>query len=469
MQSSDELYLDTLLGQVETNNLEFKAALSSFDRDKAIGYCAAIANEGGGHLILGVSDHIPHQIEGTNAFRNPAGMELLVFSKLAIKISIRELDYMGKRVVDFVIPGRQVATPIGFDGRFLMRAGESLVPMSAHAIAEILAESKGPATSHLVTDYLPSHEIRELLDVDHYFSLISDTKPADLHGQLTILQRRGLLAGDGAAFAVTLLGALFVARNLASFAQLEMRRIRFIKYAGTDRVNAVFEHFETRGYGLAFEDLLALIASHTPVREVIEGGLRQTIPMFPPTAVREFLANALIHQDLNENSVQLTVEIFTDRLEIRNPGEPLIDAKRFVDETRARNPELAELMRVARICEVRGSGIDRAVQQIEDYTQPAPTFKKETAATTVTMFDHMEFSDMTVDERIWSAFLHCCIRYESSDRLSNTSLRERFGLSAEKTTLVSQTIAAAVEAGVIKLDPRVGSSRRLAKYVPFFA
>lgn len=126
-------------------------------------------------------------------------------------------------------------------------------------------------------------------------------------------------------------------------------------------------------------------------------------------------------------------------------------------------------MRLARICEVRGSGVDRALEQIEDYMQPAPRFQSETAATRVTLLRERKFEDMTQEERIWSAFLHCCVKYEKSDRLTNASLRTRHGLTAAKTTIVSQAIAATVDQGLIKLDPRPGSSKRHAAYVPFFA
>jgi ATP-dependent DNA helicase RecG len=471
VKTADEIYLDTLVSQRETNGLEFKRARTSYDTEKAISYCAAIANEGGGHLILGVEDKAPHEVLGTSAITNPQELEMRIYEKLRIKVSIREVAYQSKRAVVFQIPSRLPGVPIEHDGRFLMRAGESLVSMSAHRIAEILAETQGSFESRPIREGLTAEHVEILLDLDTYFRLIPDTRPKTLTGQLGCLVRRGLLVSEAgsARYSITALGALFLAFSFDNFPELRTRRIRFIKYAGPDRVSAVFEHFEVRGYGACFEDLLALVASHTPVREVIEGGLRQTIPIYAPTAVREFLANALIHQDLADESVQITIEIFSDRLEIRNPGEPLIPVRRFVDETRSRNSDLAEIMRLARICEVRGSGVDRALQQIEDYLQPAPTFRQETSATTITMFDHLEFADMTTDERVWAAFLHCCIRYESSDRLTNTTLRERFGLGPDKVTVVSQTIAAAVEMGVVKLDPRVGSSKRHAKYVPFFA
>jgi len=471
MPTPDEIYLDALLGKREQNRLEFKAARETYNTDTAISYCAAIANEGGGHFILGVSDQMPRQVLGSNAVRNPAELELRIHEKLQIKVAIRELDYGGKRVVVFQIPSRRPGTPIGHDGRFQIRAGESLVSMTGNQLAEIIDETRGPIGDRPVSEGKSAAEVTALLDLDHYFAIMPDTKPATGDEALSALERRGLVRADQATglYAISTVGALFLARSLDDFPTLRMRRIRFIRYAGADRVTATFEHFESRGYALAFEDLLMLIASHTPVREEIVGGLRSSTPVYPPTAIREFLANALIHQDLGEDSIQITVELFSDRLEIRNPGEPLLDVERFVDETRSRNPELAELMRLARICEVRGSGVDRALQQIEDYVQPAPTFRRETAATTITLFDHVEFAEMTIDERVWSTFLHSCVRYESGNRLTNTSLRGRFGLPANKTTVVSQTISAAIEAGLLKLDPRVGSSRRLAKYVPFFA
>ncbi|WP_433931034.1 ATP-binding protein [Curtobacterium flaccumfaciens] len=465
----DELYLDALLGLREDTRLEFKAAVGAYSADKAISYCAALANEGGGYLILGVSDKAPRVVNGTAAFRNPQELELRIFEKLAIKVPIRELTYQTKRVVVFQIPTRMKGVPIAHDGRFLMRAGESLVAMTTHQIGAIFAEHQGPFEARHVREGVSQDEVNRLLDLDAYFRLMPDADPVDLPLRLSVLKERRLIADAGGdRYDITNSGALFLARSLDDFPALSMRRVRVIRYAGTDRVNAVFEHFETRGYGPAFEPLLELITANIPAIEVIEGGLRSTMQAYAPRALREFLANALIHQDLEEAGVQIAVEIFENRLEIRSPGRPLIEVQRFVDETRARNPDLAEIMRLARICEVRGSGIDRAIEQIEDFMQPAPRFQAETAATRVTLVSHLKFEEMTQEERIWSAYLHCCVKYERSDRLTNASLRARHGLPTSKTPVVSQTITAAVEVGLIKLDPRVGSSRRHAAYVPFF-
>jgi len=68
--------------------------------------------------------------------------------------------------------------------------------------------------------------------------------------------------------------------------------------------------------------------------------------MYPEIAVRELVANALIHQDFSITGAGPMVEVFGDRVEITNPGEPLIDTLRFIDEPpRSRNEMLASLMR----------------------------------------------------------------------------------------------------------------------------
>ena len=97
---------------------------------------------------------------------------------------------------------------------------------------------------------------------------------------------------------------------------------------------------------------------------------------FPEIAIREPVANALIHQDFLATGVIPMVEIFPGRIEITNPGHPLVDTQRFLDSPpRSRNEVLASLMRRFRICEEPGSGIDRVVAEIERYHLPAPLFR----------------------------------------------------------------------------------------------
>lgn len=467
-RSDDERYLDGILARREDRGLEFKRAANSFERDRILAYCAALANSGGGLLGLGVSDD--HEVHGTRAVGDSRSMELLLHEKLPISVTIRELSYEGKRVLVFQIAKRRRGEPVGHNGRYQHRVGESLVDMTPQELRSIFDESRVPSDTLPAKQDLSASEVAQLLDVDQYFKLLERPRPMQLHDALASLVVSKLLTLEEhtGLYTVTTAGALFLAKDLGAF-DLGMRRIRLIRYAATDRINTVFEKFETRGYGLCFEDMLDLIQAHAPVMEIIDAGRRQTQAAYPSVAIREFLANALIHQDLDEHGVHVTVEIFEDRLEVRNPGLPLIDVKRFVDETIARNPDLADCMRRAGICEIRGSGVDRALNAIEDLTRPAPRFIAGSHSTSIVLRKEHAFDDMNMDERVWAAFLHACVKHAAGACLTNASLRSRFGLPTSKIAVVSQTIAAAVELNILKPDPRAGSSRRHARYLPFFA
>ena len=74
-----------------------------------------------------------------------------------------------------------------------------------------------------------------------------------------------------------------------------------------------------KGYASGFQGLVAYINQQLPTNEVIEKALRKVVKMYPEIAIRELVANALIHQDFTEQGTGPTVEIFQDRIEITNP------------------------------------------------------------------------------------------------------------------------------------------------------
>lgn len=467
-RNNDDRKIDALLNHPETRTVEFKAARETFSRDEAINYCVAIANEGGGELVLGVTDKLPRQICGSNAIPDLNAFELLVTQKTKLNVVAREIKTESGRVVIFQIPRRRRGEPVEHDGKYLVRRGESLVPMGLDALREILDEAKIAEESLPAMSDLRDDEVGQLLDTDAFFRLIGETPPGQ-QDRLARLEHRRLLTRTGHRWSITNAGALFLARDLGDFADLALRRVRLIRYDARDRLNATLDQFEARGYGLSFDALTAAVTAQYATREVIDGGRRELRPDYAPRAVREFVGNALVHQDLEERSTQLVIEVFDDRLEIRNPGRPTIDIRRFVDETKARNPDLAEVMRLARFTEIRGSGVDRALEAIESLVQRAPEFVLHDAATSVILRGQLDVSQMTDDEKVRTVYLHCCLRYEQRQSLTNTSLRQRVNLPPSKTWLASNMISATVEAGLIKPDPRAGTSRKYAAYLPFFA
>ncbi len=191
--------------------------------------------------------------------------------------------------------------------------------------------------------------------------------------------------------------------------------------------------------------------------------------MFPELAVRELVANALIHQDFFVTGAGPMVEIFKDRIEITNPGEPLVDTQRFVDTPpKSRNEVLASLMRRFGVCEERGSGIDKVVFQVELYQLPAPLFERPDGFTRAVLFAHKPLVAMDKVERVRACYLHACLRFVTRQPMTNTSLRERFGITEKNAAAASRLLAEALEAGVILVrDPEAGNRSRA--YLPYWA
>ncbi|MBI3325766.1 MAG: ATP-binding protein, partial [Nitrospinae bacterium] len=136
----------------EHQRLEFKEAKTQFDNRRLYQYCVALANEGGGRLVLGVADKPPRPVVGTQAFRDPAVMAEKLFQAIGFRVDIEEVVHADGRVLVFDIPSRPRGTAYHLEGAYLMRSGESLVPMSEDQLRRIFTEG-GPdwLEEHLMT------------------------------------------------------------------------------------------------------------------------------------------------------------------------------------------------------------------------------------------------------------------------------------------------------------------------------
>jgi len=163
------------------------------------------------------------------------------------------------------------------------------------------------------------------------------------------------------------------------------------------------------------------------------------------------------------------VEIFDDRIEITNPGEPLVDTQRFVDTPpRSRNETLASLMRRFRICEERGSGIDKVIFQAELLQLPAPLFEVPEGFTRTVLFAHRILTKMDKADRVRAVYQHACLRYVNRQYLTNASIRERFGIEPANRATASRLIRDTLEAGLIRLINEDAADKMRA-YVPYWA
>ncbi len=265
------------------------------------------------------------------------------------------------------------------------------------------------------------------------------------------------------------LGALLFAKDLKDFTTVAPKGPRVVGYAGKNKLKMRIDRFGSRGYVYGFENLIDFINAQLPPNIIIGKAFREEYKMFPDIAVRELVANALIHQDFNEDGMFVTVEIYADRMEISNPGVPPIATDRLIDADKSRNESLADLMRRLRICERAGSGIDKVIVAVEAWQLPAPDFRTGEREFSVVLFSHTEFDEMSRNDKIRACFQHCVLKYVMNEKMTNQSLRERFNLSEAKSHLVSRVIRETVDAGHIKLDDPESTSRRYSRYIPYWA
>jgi len=268
---------------------------------------------------------------------------------------------------------------------------------------------------------------------------------------------------------ITNMGAILFARDLSDFPALNRKKLRVIKYKGSGKFDTEFEQEGRKGYAIAFQGLVKFIMDKLPRNEVIKDAIRKDVSLYPEIAIRELIANAMIHQDFSVGGTNPTIEIYDNRIEVTNSGKPLIDTLRLIDyQPKSRNEKLAYLMRQMGICEERGSGIDKVINAIEVFQLPAPKFIAEEDYFKVILFAPLSFEDMDKQDRIRATYQHCSLKFLNQSYMTNSTLRERFGLDKKQHSKASKMISDTLEDGLIKSSDPENKSTKHMKYIPFY-
>lgn len=220
---------------------------------------------------------------------------------------------------------------------------------------------------------------------------------------------------------------------------------------------------------LFFDDVARQVMTVTDEVEELDGGVRKQKTAFPEVAVRELLANCLIHQDLSQRGTSPMIEVFDNRIEFANAGAPLVDIERIVDTVPvSRNEALAGFMRKCGICEERGSGYDKVIAATCDNQLIAPIVQSQGGSfTKVALFSHMPFELTTKEDRIRTCYMQACLAYVNFEAVANADIRRTFGLG-EKKVQGTRILKDALAAGLIKpVDP--SAAPRNMRYIPFWA
>lgn len=485
--SPTQSYLEGLVAEfrklpAETQWLEFKQNNSNpediGEHISALGNMAALHGKATGYVVWGVEDG-SHKVVGT-AF-SPATIKkgnedleswLARLLSPRVHFQFHELTHEGHHIVVLEVP-RAPGRPIQFQGIEFIRVGSHRQKLKDHPQIEKdlwRVFDTTPFEETIVVEHAAADAVLSQLDYPSYFELLSLPLPADREKLLERLAADRMIVPDGAGtWNITALGGILFAKNLDSFRSLARKAVRVIVYEGKNRFKTIREQVGKKGYASGFEGLIDFVNTLVPKNEVIGKALRKEVPMYPELAIRELAANALIHQDFSVTGAGPMIEIFSDRMEVTNPGLPLVTTERFLDTPpRSRNELLASFMRRVGVCEERGSGVDKVVFQTEFYQLPAPLIETAVDSTRVVLFAHRPLREMDRADRTRACYLHACLRFVERNPMTNSSLRERLGISEPNKSMASRIIADAVKDGRIKPEDET-QGKKYAKYVPFWA
>jgi len=466
----------------ETEWLEFKH--NNYDKEMIGEYISALSNSAALHsktnayMIWGVDD-ATHEILGTTftpstTTKGNEALEnwLLRLLKPKIDFKFYEVEIDEKKIVLLEI-APVVVNPVSFQGVEYIRLNSHKkklkeLPEKERELWRVF--DRVPFEKQIAVDNVDDSSVLGYLEYTAYFELLNLPLPENRDAILEALENDEMIVkAQNGKWNITNLGAILFAKDLSKFNHLRRKAIRVIQYKDNTKLETIKEIEGKKGYAVGFESMIEYINNLLPSNEVIGKAFRQTIKMYPELSIRELVANAIIHQDFFQTGNSVMIEIYANRFEVTNPGEPLVDTDRFLDTPpKSRNEILASFMRRINICEERGSGIDKVVAQTEVFQLPAPVFRATNGYTISILFAHKELKEMNRMDRVWACYLHASLRYIQNDFMTNATLRERFGIEPKNAAMVSRIIKEALDEKLIYIfDENVGAKAR--SYIPWWA
>lgn len=329
----------------------------------------------------------------------------------APNLKFRRVDHPDGQVILLEIPAPTMA-PTSFQGTAYVRVGSATPKLTDDPYRyQALIEKMRPYTwEHGNAEtYVTSDTVLERIAYAAYWSLTKQPLPDSRQSILEKLESDRLIRKDvGDRWNILNLGAVLFAADMHKFdSSMARKTVRFVKYGGTDRTSPVTHRRDgQKGYAAGFQGLLSYINGMLPQNELIGQALREAYPLFPQLSVRELVANALIHQDMTITGSGPLIELFDDRLEITNPGCPLVDTARMIDlPPRSRNEAMASLMRRMGMCEEQGSGLDKVFREVEVFQLPAPFLKANDSSMQVVLYGPRIVGHFLANDMLQSAVL----------------------------------------------------------------
>lgn len=305
----------------------------------ALSNSAALLGKQCAYVVWGIDDKT-HEPQGTTfkPRQCKVGNEnlenwLLRLLDPRIDFHIHEGVVDDKRIVLFEIPPVP-NRPVRFQGTEYIRVGSYTkklrdFPEKERSLWRVF--DKTPFEQGVAKADATSNEVLSLINYPKYFHMMGQPLPDNRAAILERLEsERIILRKSGDRYDISNVGAILFARELEDFRRLARKALRVVIYRGNSRIETIKEQTGGKGYAVGFEEAISYINDQLPQNEQIGQALRKKVRMYPKIAIRELVANALIHQDFSVTGAGPMVEMFSNRMEITNPGAPLIDPLRFI-------------------------------------------------------------------------------------------------------------------------------------------
>ena len=371
------------------DRVEFKEAKNNFpwnggkhtdqkERRKCyLGYIVALANEGGGLLIFGMKDNLPHNVVGTDFAQGLIGkMEDDVYEKLSIRIHIHELfDENNLRVIVTKIPSRPVGRTLKFEGVALMRTGDSLRNMSDEEMFNILSEQEPDFSAKICPHFnLTDIDDTAMKKLKETYAKKQQNSSFISLGTTQVLTDLNLLTTNGLTYAALILvGQEEALKRLLPNAQVNIEIRQLLNQTHFDKRETF-----TKALFLTIDEIWNYLNRRNSDNKIDEGPYKFDLPYFNQEVIRESVLNAIAHRDYSISS-ETVIKQFPDRITITNPGgfpkgvtqENLI---RINSTPRCRL--LTEIMEKTGLVERSGQGVDKIVRLTLSEGKPIPDYSK---------------------------------------------------------------------------------------------
>lgn len=377
MISTEEEIRQAMRLPQEGEHLEFKKAQDSFSTDKLIDYCCALANEGGGHIIFGVTDKPPREIVGSKAFQNLAEVKSRILEKLHIRVDANEIQTKDGRVVVFFAPGQPRGHLLQVDGRCLMRVGESLVSMTPDKMAAILAERTQDFSGEIVPNFVMGDlDPRAVQEFRRLWQRKSGNAMIGKWSDQELLENSELTMDGQMTYA-----ALILMGGQKSFAKYLPQAELIFEYRSSEG-SVSYQQRETyrQGFLLWFDQLWEKLNQHNDIQQYQDGLFRYDIATFDEKIIREAVLNAIGHRDYRDGG-SVWVRQYPKSMDIESPGgfPNGITAENLLFRQMPRNRRLMEALVRCGFVERSGQGVDLMFQQSIRQSKPLPDYSKSDA------------------------------------------------------------------------------------------